>query len=265
MESAKTHPKQDSYKENHHIIPLCVGGSNDASNLVQLTARQHYLAHWLLYKIHKTSKLVHAWNGMSRIGRGQEKRRQNSHLFERAKKERNKVLSESMMGDKNWMKTHPHTQEIIDKILRTREETYKKDPERKKRANESFAAGVSKRWKGVPKTKESNIKRGRPNLIRLKNKDTGEYIRISRNEKDNYDSSIWKNPYSIRDKKYGICPHCGKESELNNTFRRWHFDNCKLNPKYVEPELIKCPFCGKEDNQTNMGFKSHHFDNCKHK
>ncbi|XAO17074.1 homing endonuclease [Escherichia phage FL23] len=39
------------YKERHHIIPKCLGGSNDASNLVDLTPEEHYVAHQLLVKI----------------------------------------------------------------------------------------------------------------------------------------------------------------------------------------------------------------------
>lgn len=42
----------DGYVERHHVIPKCMGGSNDASNLVQLTAEEHYVAHQLLHKMH---------------------------------------------------------------------------------------------------------------------------------------------------------------------------------------------------------------------
>lgn len=38
----------DGYAEVHHIVPRSLGGSNDADNLIQLTARQHYVAHWML-------------------------------------------------------------------------------------------------------------------------------------------------------------------------------------------------------------------------
>ena len=41
------------YWEKHHIVPKCLGGSDDSSNLVLLTAREHYLVHWLLTKIYK--------------------------------------------------------------------------------------------------------------------------------------------------------------------------------------------------------------------
>jgi hypothetical protein len=38
----------DGYKEKHHIAPRSVGGSNDSTNLVTLTAKEHYIMHLLL-------------------------------------------------------------------------------------------------------------------------------------------------------------------------------------------------------------------------
>jgi len=43
---------EDQYYEKHHIIPKCLGGYNNKENLVKLTYREHYIAHWLLCKIH---------------------------------------------------------------------------------------------------------------------------------------------------------------------------------------------------------------------
>ena len=40
------------YVESHHIIPRCIGGGNSTSNLVNLTAEEHYVAHQLLVKIY---------------------------------------------------------------------------------------------------------------------------------------------------------------------------------------------------------------------
>ena len=36
------------YKERHHVVPRCEGGGNDAGNIVELTGREHWLAHKLL-------------------------------------------------------------------------------------------------------------------------------------------------------------------------------------------------------------------------
>lgn len=52
IKSAQVRGGVDGYKERHHIIPRSMGGSDEAENLVDLTAREHYLAHWLLWKIH---------------------------------------------------------------------------------------------------------------------------------------------------------------------------------------------------------------------
>jgi 5-methylcytosine-specific restriction endonuclease McrA len=35
----------EGYSENHHIIPKSLGGSNDKSNIVALTAREHFICH----------------------------------------------------------------------------------------------------------------------------------------------------------------------------------------------------------------------------
>jgi len=55
------------YKELHHIIPKCMGGSDSKDNLVALTAREHFIAHKLLTKIYPdNSKLWFAFSCMSR-------------------------------------------------------------------------------------------------------------------------------------------------------------------------------------------------------
>jgi sulfur relay (sulfurtransferase) DsrC/TusE family protein len=53
------------YTERHHILPKSLGGSDDPSNLVVLTGREHWVAHLLLYKIHRNSQTVHACNMMA--------------------------------------------------------------------------------------------------------------------------------------------------------------------------------------------------------
>jgi len=51
----------EGYTERHHIIPRCLGGSDDRVNLVNLTPEEHYLAHQLLIKINPGNhRLVHA-------------------------------------------------------------------------------------------------------------------------------------------------------------------------------------------------------------
>ena len=42
----------DGYRERHHVLPRCLGGSNDPGNIVELTGEEHYVAHQLLVRIH---------------------------------------------------------------------------------------------------------------------------------------------------------------------------------------------------------------------
>lgn len=44
-----------TYTEQHHIIPKSLGGSNEKSNLVSVTAKEHYLCHLLLPKMTSNS------------------------------------------------------------------------------------------------------------------------------------------------------------------------------------------------------------------
>lgn len=57
----------DGYTESHHIIPQSMGGSNDKENLVELTAREHFICHWLLIKMtegEERGKMIYALQGM---------------------------------------------------------------------------------------------------------------------------------------------------------------------------------------------------------
>lgn len=92
------------YYENHHYLPASLGGLKNKSNMVLLTAREHYIAHFLLYKIYKQNgmktemhKMVKAWNMM---GCNKTGKRHNSHTFAIARKLLSKTLSELQTGKK---------------------------------------------------------------------------------------------------------------------------------------------------------------------
>ena len=74
------------YSEKHHIIPRCLGGTNDSENLVKLTAREHFIAHLLLAKIHGGT-LWHAVKLMASV------HRYNSRLYEVARRKHSEFLS----------------------------------------------------------------------------------------------------------------------------------------------------------------------------
>jgi hypothetical protein len=56
-----------------------------------------------------------------------------------------------------------------------------------------------------------------------------------------------------------ICPHCllsGNKAVMT----RFHFNNCKQNPKYNKNDILTCPHCNKQ-GRGNM--TRYHFNNCK--
>lgn len=78
----------DQYGEMHHITPKCIGGTNDQNNLVMLSGREHYIAHYLLAKAYPKKKgLWYAFNMMKRISNGK------SVLYEAARKHISKNIS----------------------------------------------------------------------------------------------------------------------------------------------------------------------------
>ena len=76
------------YTERHHIIPRCLGG-NEKDNLVYLTAREHFIAHKLLYFINpENEKLFYAYWYMSTMTNNDNQERNyhiGSHEYERLK------------------------------------------------------------------------------------------------------------------------------------------------------------------------------------
>lgn len=55
---SKNRIKPQCYCEKHHIIPKCLGGNNDSSNLTYLTGKEHYIAHHLLFKMYPTNNKI---------------------------------------------------------------------------------------------------------------------------------------------------------------------------------------------------------------
>lgn len=84
--------KYIGYTELHHILPRSMGGSDDPSNLVRLSAREHFICHLLLYKIHKTPAMAFALHAMTMTGVRTE--RYTSHMFKYARECLSKTIKE---------------------------------------------------------------------------------------------------------------------------------------------------------------------------
>lgn len=124
---------KSEYKEVHHIIPKCIGGSDDKSNLVALFPEEHLIAHLLLIKIYpENDKLVYAANMMTNGSNNKKQQRKISnkkYKFVRMKhanlfskynpmfQDKNKKLFSDRM--KEFNKTYVATDETNTKISNT--------------------------------------------------------------------------------------------------------------------------------------------------
>jgi len=88
----------DGYTEKHHIIPVSLGGNNSSDNLVILTAREHYIIHWLLTKMciceKNSQKMIYAFWRMNTC----KKYKINSVAYENNRLENSEFLSRQFLG-----------------------------------------------------------------------------------------------------------------------------------------------------------------------
>jgi hypothetical protein len=99
----------EGYTELHHIIPQSLGGSNDKENLVELTAREHFICHWLLIKMTEgedRSKMLYALQGMKAENRFQQRyhTKITARVYEKYRIEHADNHSKKMKGRKAWNK-----------------------------------------------------------------------------------------------------------------------------------------------------------------
>jgi len=144
-------------KHIHHILPKYLGGTDDPSNLIELTVEEHAEAHRKLYEEHNNWQDYCAWQALSgRIGqeealrmaqgmanKGKKRTPEQIERYKEAARKRierqradgtleaaNKKRSEAMKGRKksaehleNWSnarKGHKHSPETIAKIKAAR-------------------------------------------------------------------------------------------------------------------------------------------------
>jgi hypothetical protein len=157
----------DSYTERHHIIPRCIGGTDDKENIVRFTPEEHFLAHQLLVKIYPNEpKLVLAVRYMCYDSNG---KRINNKMFGWLKRLHSQSISqinkgryvspelakrrgEAQRGRVSPMKGKTHSEESKNKTseaLRGR-----KKPPRTKEHRENHANSI----RGVPVSAETKNK-----------------------------------------------------------------------------------------------------------
>lgn len=103
--SGKNHT--ECYTETHHIIPKCLGGSNSKDNLAVLTAKEHFIAHYLLTKMYHDDSIILAFIIMCNRTDGK-----NSNDYQEQKEKFRAITSERMKIESN----KPERKELARKV-----------------------------------------------------------------------------------------------------------------------------------------------------
>lgn len=205
VQRAQTRPIPEVYTEKHHIVPRSIGGGEAKSNIVVLTAREHFLCHWLLIKMTE-GKAKRSMSHALRMMLAKNKRTSGryipkSKLYELIKKTANEAS-----------KGRPCLPETREKI---RQANLNRAPASKETRKKLSAA--AKRRKGF--TTEGRAKVVESNKNRVWTDEMRQKLRQHNLGKPNT-SQKGKPQEKL------TCPHCGKVGG-KSVMKRWHMDNCK--------------------------------------
>jgi hypothetical protein len=201
----------DLYREKHHIVPRSLGGSNQASNLVILTAREHFLCHWLLTKMtsgQDQQKMAYACKRMMHsAGEKQYRYKVNSKLYEQLKISLNQILKNREFTDlwitplKKSAKRRADAEGAEEKAIR-RDNMIRVNKSRKGEKR-PWQSGANNHFFGVRMCGADNP------FFNKKHSETT--LSKLRKPKDKL-----------------TCPHCQKIIGGQANFYRWHGSNCKM-------------------------------------
>jgi hypothetical protein len=135
--------------EKHHIIPQCLGGTNEPSNIVKLTPREHFLAHRLLAKMYpEHGGLLYAANMMSKY----KKSRCKIYNGRKITEEHRNIISVTHKGKQ----LTPETKLKISEKLKTHKPSLESNLKRSEtlRGRISPMKGKISKMKGQPRSPE---------------------------------------------------------------------------------------------------------------
>jgi hypothetical protein len=231
----------EGYTEIHHIIPQSMGGSNDKENLVELTAREHFICHWLLIKMTEgedRSKMLYALNGMKAENKYQQRyhTKITARVYEKYRIEHSENHSKKMKGRPAKNKGIPMSDEQ-KQLLREKAKAnhasgkvYSEESQKKRlskmvgyKHSEETRQKQSLASKGKPKGPMSEEqKQIRSDKQKGVKKPEGFGDKVAERMKKEFSEN---NPNKRPDLQK-TCEHCGKKVGPSN-YTRWHGDNCK--------------------------------------
>ena len=130
---------QGIYYESHHIVPRCLGGSDKRENLLLLTAREHFICHWLLSRMYPgNNKLIFAFHAMTVFTGSKFQSRYTPSS--RAVQEAKELSSEIKKG-----------QTLEEKVGKERADQLRKENSERKKGRSNANKGVKKSEEAVAK------------------------------------------------------------------------------------------------------------------
>ena len=154
----------EGYSERHHIIPRCMGGSYKKENLVRLTAREHYICHWLLTRMYPTNSALAYSFWMMNTSKIPERYKGSSRTYQEAKEKISSFLKgKKRVFTEQWKANISKGQKGRPGVFKGKKlsEEHKKNLSLAKKKNPS--SGFSgKTHSEETKVKWSEKRRGRP-------------------------------------------------------------------------------------------------------
>lgn len=200
------------YTERHHIIPRCIGGTDNIDNIIRLTPEEHYVAHQLLIKIYPNeSRLVLAARYMTN-GNKKNGGRINNKMYGWLKRLFSETMRNLNIGRTQSEETRKKRSEATKGIKR--KPLSKESIEKRTATRKANGSGTSKRR---PRTNAEKKKLSDANKGRIP---TNKGTPHTAENKKKISAALLNMPPLI-------CPHCGKQSK-SSVMYRWHFDNCKF-------------------------------------
>ncbi len=241
---------RDIYSERHHIIPYCfyvnnrskgarpgwiLGNPNSAINIVKLTAKEHFICHWLLTKMTTGEiqhKMLHALGSMRRgrvLSGGQYNKvkevksqlrrgtKTPKHITDKAVDTRRRNNSYQCSPESNAKRSQalkgrslPESQKLLLKEIKTgiklsEDAISKRTESRKKNGVNHNIGGLTLGWA----LNQQRIKNGTHQFLGAQNPSHKRLAEGTHNFTQVH-----------------VCPHCNKEGK-GPQMRRYHFDNCK--------------------------------------
>lgn len=148
------------YYERHHIVPRSMGGSDESSNLILLTGREHYIAHLLLWKMHPESKSMH-YAFMVMCNKAITK--VSSRIYETLRKNHSEIVSKYQSGKNHPMFGKTLSEDHREKLRELRTGSKQSAETVEKRASKNRGKKWTKPMSQEQRQKLSEIKKGKRN------------------------------------------------------------------------------------------------------